>query len=145
MTPNKEYDVGELIPYVQYSGKDRTIEEFTKEDALALLLAHEVIFLNEHHWEKSWPEKARVTTALCVNCNDTFMWGCADAELVTLSDLQDLFDHWDQDHRFGIDVWCCKRRNMMPQKAVEIAINKDGYWNLSSMNLQPNPYEKHTL
>ena len=73
MTPNKEYDVGELIPYVQYSGKDRTIEEFSREDALAILLAHEVIFLNEYHWEESWPEEARRTTALAVNCNDTFI------------------------------------------------------------------------
>lgn len=137
MIPNKEYTV-EVTPYFEFTSGGKVVEEFSKEQALAMLLAHDVVILNEYHWESTWPEKARQSTALAVICNDTFDWGCADAELITIHDIRDLFEHWIQDRRFGADVWCCKRREMMPQKPVADAIRKQGYWNIDHMNLQPN-------
>lgn len=119
-------------------------EETYLEDALALaiLLANEVIFLNEYWWEDEWPEEARKRTALCVGCNDVFMWGSADAEDLFFSELQDLYEHWVKDPEWGSAVWCIKRRKMMPQPPVEDRIRAAGIWDLDSMGLEINPAKK---
>lgn len=113
---------------------------FEESMALARLLAHEVIFLNSHWWEETWPEEARKQVALCVNCSDVFAWGCADAEGLLYDEIQDLYDHWIKDPSWGAAVWCVKKRKEMPQKPVFDAIQKAGIWNLEEMNLAPNPF-----
>lgn len=126
-----------------YTWKDGTTEtEFDDAAALAVLLANEEIFLNSYWWEGEWPEAAQKRTALCVNCNDVFMWGCADAEDIFHSELRDLYEHWVKDPEWGSAVWCVKRRKLMPQPPVEERIRKAGIWDLDSMGLEVNPAKR---
>ena len=46
------------------------------------------------------------------------------------------------DPEFGPDVWCCKQRNSLPQRPVLEAIKKKGIWDMESMNLRENGYDK---
>lgn len=114
---------------------------FEETDALAVLLINNQVFLNDHWWMKDegWPEDACKVTSLNVNCNDVFCWGCADADEMNYSDIQDVYEHYIKDPYWGTAVWCIKKRNLMPQKPVYDSIMKDGIWDLDSMNLQPNP------
>lgn len=112
--------------------------KFEEQPAIALMLINEVIFLNDHWWEKDWPEKAKQIPSLNVNCNDVFYWGCADAEEMMYDEIQDVYDHYIKDPGWGTAVWCIKKRNLMPQKPVYDMIQKEGIWNLDEMNLEPN-------
>lgn len=113
-------------------------DHFDEGMALAALLANEVIFLNTHHWEKSWPEDAQKTTALCVNCSDVFAWACADAEGITLDEIPDLYRMWRKDAEWGAAVWCMLKRGQMPQKPLEGIIRKAAIWDLDGLPLKAN-------
>ena len=56
------------------------------------------------------------------------------------SELRELYDHWEKDPSWGPAVWCCKKRNEMPQKPVYDMIQAAGIWDLESMYLKPNQY-----
>ncbi len=114
---------------------------FEAEKGLARLLAAGIIFLNNHWWEEEWPAEAKKTTSLNVNCNDVFAWGCADGEEVYYDELEDLYNHWEKDPEWGSTVWCCKKRNELPQKPVYDRILAAGVWDLDSMGLEPNYYD----
>lgn len=118
---------------------------FEQEDALALLLINEVVFLNSHHWEDDWPVEARKAISINVNCNDVFVWGCADAETLPYGEIQALYDMWAKDPREGGNVWCIIRRKQLPQRPVAEAIRKAGIWDLGAMaaehGLLPNHYD----
>ncbi len=105
---------------------------------LAALLTAEVVFLNSHWWKSEWPEDARKTTALCVNCNDVFAWACADAEGLDYAEIEDLYDHWVRDPSWGAAVWCIKKRGQMPQKPVADKIQAGGIWILEEFGLARN-------
>lgn len=105
---------------------------------LSALLVSEVIFLNSHWWKEDWPEDARETTSLCVNCSDVFAYACADAEALKYDEIEDLFDHWQRDPLWGPAVWCIKKRKQYPQKRVADAIRKTGLWDLDNMDLADN-------
>lgn len=106
---------------------------------IIILLHYGIFFTNNYWWKKDWPEDAQKVTSLNVNCSDVFVWGCADAEEVEYDEIPKLFDYWEKDNIFGVDVWCIKKRNMMPQKPVYDDIMKEGIWNLDEMELQENP------
>lgn len=116
---------------------------FEEGPALARLLAAGVIFLNNFHWEDSWPEDAKKMTALCVDCSDVFAWGCSDAESLEYGELQDLYDHWLKDPSRGATVWCCKKRRQLPQAPVLKSIRSGGLWDMDAMQLAPNGYDAH--
>jgi hypothetical protein len=101
---------------------------FEDRQALAVLLADEVLFLNNFHWEEDWPERAKEQTSLNVNCSDVFYWGCADAEELSFKEIQSLYDHWLKDKGWEPAVWCIKKRKQTPQKPVLEAILKCGIW-----------------
>ena len=84
---------------------------FETELALAALLANQVIFLHTHHWMEDWPEDAKKTTALCVNCDNVFAWACSDTENITIDELQGLYDLWVKDRAWGSAIWCSIKRN----------------------------------
>ena len=109
------------------------------DNMLAILLINEVVILNNFWWKTNWPKDAQEATSLAVVCNDCFDWNSADAELITVFDIQDVFEHWEKDPECGSYIWCIKKRNMMPQKHVYDAIMKAGIWNLDEMYLQRNP------
>ena len=83
------------------------------------------------------------TWSLAVNCSDIFAWACADSEPLNSQDeLRDLWDMYIKDPDSGASVWSCKQRNSLPQKPVYDHIMKSGKWDLNSMGLEPNFYDK---
>lgn len=114
---------------------------FNEEDALVVLLACSVVFLNNHWWKKDegWPEDACKVPSLNVNTNDVLVWGCADAAEMQFDDIEEVYTHWEKDPSWGTAVWYCKKMNMMPQEPVADSIRKMGIWDIDNMGLQKNP------
>ena len=111
-----------------YPDHPETEMVFEIEKAVAHLIINDVIFLNSHHWEKEWAEKARKSTALLVNCNDLFAWGCADAEEISTEDkeVETLYRMWKQNPVWGPSLWCMVKRREMPQNPVAKAMRDIG-------------------
>ena len=99
---------------------------FEGELAVAHLLINDVIFLNSHHYEKEWTEEARKSTALLVNCNDVFAWGCADAEEISFEEVESMYRIWKDNPTYGAALWCMIKRREMPQGPVADAMRKAG-------------------
>lgn len=126
----------------KYPNKPEKELEFESGFALAHLIINEVVIINEYWWKKEWPNDAKQATALGVNCNDIFAWGCSDAEEMFYDDIKDVYDHWKKDPVWGTAVWCMKKRNQLPQQPVYNLIKKDGIWDLDSMGLEKNHYDE---
>lgn len=101
---------------------------FEPEQALARLLAEEIVFLNDHRYKDDWPEAARKRPSLNVICNDIFAWACSDAETIDYDDIQGVYDAWLENHEFGPAKWCAIKRNIKPQAPVIEAMKKAGVW-----------------
>jgi hypothetical protein len=101
-------------------------DEYEIELALARLLAEGVVFLNNHWWREDWPEDARKSTAIAVNCNDTFH-PASDAELVMYTEIADLYRLWEKDPRYGPTVWCMNKRGTQPMQPLAMMIEAAGY------------------
>lgn len=99
---------------------------FEPQLALALLLNNQVICIDNHWWEKDWPEKARNSTYLGVNCSDVFSWGCSECEEISYREIKDLYLMYKQDSRNGPILWCMKKRREMPQNPVADSMRKEG-------------------
>jgi len=144
-----------------FMGSNYSVEElknklyWSEELSLSLLLKEEKVFLNSHWWFSTkkqneyhkpianpWPEVACDTFSINVNCNDVFAWGCADAEECFYSDLETLYAHHVVDKDNGCIVWCIKKRGLLPQKPVYDQIQAKGIWNLDSLDLEENGYDK---
>jgi len=54
---------------------------------------------------------------LYVICNDTFYWGCADAESITPEELPALADCYKVAGQWGGELWAARKRGMRPQRA----------------------------
>lgn len=111
---------------------------FEQEAALAYLIASDKVFINNHWWDEELTEKQKQLISINVNCNDVFMWGCADAEEMFYKDIKSVWWHHKVDPEWGTDVWCIKKRGMMPQKPVYESIQLAGIWNLDEMGLDKN-------
>ena len=94
------------------------------EDYLKYLLCEGVLIVNNGWWNKSWPED-HITIA--VECNDVFAWGCADAEELLYSELEEVAKAHIKDPVWGIAAWCIKKRKQRPQKPVEVDMRAAGY------------------
>lgn len=105
------------------------------EFALAALLADEAVIICSKKDDKS-------SFTIYAPCNDIFMWGSADAEIVEYNEINDLFDHWVRDRNWGVAVWCIKKCKMMPQPPVERSIRRMRIWNLDEMGLKESPFKK---
>ena len=127
-------DEGLLVKY-EYKGK----ENFNSEAALASLLIEKKIHLNNFWWVDNLEQEQKERFSLNVNCNDVFAWACSDGENLDFKELKDLFNHYEKDNYWGTQIWCIKKRNMLPQKPVFDDIQKKGVWDLTTMNLDNNP------
>lgn len=114
-------------------------KHFDENLALALLLNNEVVFLNSFWMHKELPELIQKKTIIYVICNDMFAWGCSDAEEINHDEIEGLYEHYIKDQIFGAAIWCCKRRNMLPQKPVYNDIRKLGIWDIDNLGLGKNP------
>lgn len=85
------------------------------------------ILAKDENYEDIWwrcdGEHAPIT--VLVNCNDLFYWACADAEKLTEENL-DIFEkaHAD-DPKNGSLLFCCRVREMRPQKPFYDYLDKD--------------------
>jgi hypothetical protein len=83
--------VMDWTPREHYPDKPPQEQVFDDERALGVMLIDGVIFLNAYWWEDTWPEKARKSISLNVNCNDVFAWACADGEHLPYSEIENLY------------------------------------------------------
>jgi hypothetical protein len=116
---------------------------FEAEDALAMLLLNEVIHINDHWWEKSWPEEARRRIHFGVNCSDVFAWGCADSESLDYKDIESLYRMWAKDPVYGHEIWCIIKRKELPQSCVEKSIRNAGIWDLDTLKVEHSLRANH--
>ncbi len=100
------------------------------EEQIATLLTANVLFVNDGHWRKDWPKDH---ISMHVLCNDVFAWGCADAEDILYSEIEDLYFMHLKDPKGGADAWCIKKRKQMPQEPVAKQIRQAGIWNLDEL------------
>jgi hypothetical protein len=73
-----------------------------------------------------------------VICNDLFMWACADTEEVAKEEWGELLRLAGEFNDTG-EFWCCKKRDMKPQKPVADGLKKAGLWNEHWEKLRDNP------
>jgi len=106
--------------------------------ALAALLRSEVVSVNARWWREDLSEKDRASTCVFVDCSDVFAWACGDAEELPYAEIENVYRMWRKDPKWGPAVWCCIRRNEMPQPPVLAAIAGEGLWDLAAMPLGPN-------
>jgi hypothetical protein len=93
------------IEYLYEDDSGDTQSSFDNEKALAAMLLAEVVFINSNWWEDDWPEDARKSIAICVNTNDVFAWGCADAETITHHEIETVYRYFVKDQSWGTAVW----------------------------------------
>lgn len=137
-----DYDIDEIFG----SFKDRQGEVHhyvDNETALAHLLLNDVLFSNGRDYVSSFAgepqEISKETVVLFVNCNDLFVWACADAEELPHDEIGPLFKMWHADKRWGADKWCCLRRNMQPQGPIVRDMKLSGSWDDVMEALPKNP------
>ena len=101
---------------------------YDNEGAIAKLLEGEVLYANSFPIKYPNGSDGSETLVLFVNCNDLFYWGTADAEHVTLKEVQSLYEAWKSGTKWGVSIWCCKKRNMQPQVPIVKDMKADGAW-----------------
>jgi hypothetical protein len=122
--------------------ESKIIEDNNEELALAVLLANQVVFLNNA--KLSVPNSDVWNTVVYVNCNDVFLWACADAEPISNSDgdegseIIELYKLFKENPMHGPTKWVCKKRNLQPQKPLKQMMIKDGYWDSELESLTAN-------
>jgi hypothetical protein len=109
--------------------KGKEYRRFDTGAALASLLLAEVVLIGS---------KNNDGIGALVICNDIFAWGCADAEDLPYSEIENVWRMWRRDPEWGTAIWCIQRRKEMPQKAVEKLIRAAGLWDLDQMQLDEN-------
>lgn len=122
---------------------DETTTVYDESEILAFLLAKSVIFANtlcfdDESEDQKLSDYARKSIGLYVNCNDLFFWGCADAIQLTYFDIVDVYEHYMKGE---VDVWCCKQRNLMPQKPIADGMRKAGI-DIDSYGFETNPTDE---
>jgi hypothetical protein len=104
------------------SWDDRSEPTFYDEGALIELLADNVLFLAGDY------DPVYRNCTLCVNCNDLFYWGTADAEDLPRSELEKLYQAWKKDPQHGSSIWCCFQRGLRPQVPIVKKWRELGIW-----------------
>jgi len=115
---------------------------FDEENALSALLKDGILFCNERNYSSTpgGPSEG-LTIVLFVICNDIFAWGCADAEDLPISELENLYKMWLKNNKWGSTKWCCIRRKEKPQRPAVELMKKDGAWDDELECLSENRYD----
>lgn len=112
--------------------KDEVV--FEEEMAVAELLADEVLLIGGFTRSDGDLRPAQ----LLVIANDVWMWGCADAEVLPMNEIRSLYEMWGEDKKWGSTWWCCKQRNMQPQKPMRDDMIKEKAYPEWMHNLEVN-------
>lgn len=113
-------------PYLDMEDRDRYPDI---ERMVAELLLDDHLFVNS-------------TGSLCVLCSDTFDWGCADFENITLGDLPTFYKvvTTDKSPGYAATLWCCIKRGKQPISVVKQRMRDLGLWSEELEKLEPNNY-----
>ena len=117
---------------------------FDENFAAAWLLTKEIVFVYERHFFHNVKKPQNIngpTIVLFVSCNDVFLWGAADAECVTLDELEELFCECVRFKSYGSARWVCKKRQMKPQEPLEKMMKDAGAWDDIMENLPDNEFQ----
>lgn len=142
-TQKCQYEYYEDV-FFKIKNKEGIEEECCDEElALSILLKEGVLFSNSRdyvEWDK-WEQDnlgkfkhsdtyhvEGETIVLFVLCNDLFWWACADGEKLKINEVGELYRAWRKEGRVGVDKWCCKKRNMKPQKPIRDGMKECGTW-----------------
>ena len=119
--------------WLEYTNKDKEkVRDPIEEAMVAKLLDEEILYIND------WGNH----TSLYVNCNDVFVWACADGEPLSILDIPVLFEEYEKDPRWGSTKWVCKKRNEKPQVPIEKMMKDEGLWTEEMEALPDNLYWK---
>lgn len=123
---------------------------FLEENALSYLLKEDVLFCNcREYVDPDWGKEKRKegeerkltisgeTIVLFVNCNDIFIWECADAEDLKSNEIEDLYVMY-KIYKFGTEKWACLKRNEKPQKTLINLMKEANEWDKIMENLPDN-------
>lgn len=116
-------------------------DDFDAELMLSLLLEDGALFASAKPYLEG-KEVQGPTIVLFVNCNDVFVWGCADAEPLPYDQIPKLYKMVVEDSTWGASKWCCIQRNQKPQKPVVEAMKANNSWNDILESLPENKYDK---
>lgn len=78
---------------------------------------------------------------LCMICSDVFAWACSDAEEITVEELDEIYAYYEEDPKYGLTYWICKRRQMQPQKPLADRIREAGLWTQKWDDLPKNTWD----
>lgn len=126
--------------YVINEDKILDPEYYDENKALAILLDADVCFINNLIDN----ETKEFNVVVYVNCSDTFVWACADAESLTCTDggegseIIELYKLWKENSIYGPVKWICIKRNLQPQRPLKANMVKAGYWDDTLQNLPIN-------
>ena len=125
-------------PYYKWEGGGC----FEEAEALSEMLATDgVLFIGGRSGPFFGPAEGETDdghAAIYVSCNDTFYWACADAEPLPMGEIQELYDMWKADSRYGTTKWACRKRNLAPQVPIVKAMKNAGVWD-DEMEALPKP------
>lgn len=94
------------------------IKSMFEEDMVAELLQNNILFISG----------CKESLTLFVGCNDLFAWESVDGEDIKYSEVEELYKIWRRDKVWGVEKWCCKKRNQRPQIPVEKKMREDKVW-----------------
>lgn len=108
---------------------------FDDQNALALLLLNEVVYLSSFWNESRAPAEIQGAISVSVLCGDLFYWGCADAESLPFAELESLYKMWKADPAWGASRWCILRRKQRPQAPIITMMKEAGRWDQAMEDL----------
>jgi len=119
------------------------VTHYNHEYLAAKLLEEDVLFLNSRKFVEYGSIEAKdETLVLFLNCNDVFIWGCADGESVTMDELPVLFELFELNNTYGPVKWVCIKRNEKPQKPLADQMKAADFWDEEMEKLPDNYYDK---
>ena len=116
-------------------------KRYDEDGIIAKLLQEGVLFTNTRNYVDIDDTDAGETVVVFVNCNDIWVWGCADASRLEWNQIVPLFEMWAADKTWGPTKWACHFRQMQPQEPIVEDMKKDGSWDEAMEKLPKNEYD----
>lgn len=121
-------------------------EYYNEEAMLSILLHNGYLFCNNGYFPNDLYEEDSKhidkvynrTTRLFVLCNDLFYYATADGEHITTDEIPELFKMYLKEHKWGVDKWCCMKRNLQPIRPIVEAMKADEVWDDMMEGLEKN-------
>jgi hypothetical protein len=96
---------------------------FVEEWAITILLSENVLMCNEGK-----ADDGETTLCLYVNCSDLFALASADAECITMKELEDLWLLKEKGYKNYAILWVINKRKMKPVQPVIDMLKDEGEW-----------------